>query len=293
MIKTISKIIFLVCLISSFAACNNNSSSNKETSLTPADSTSHTPPDWTLGIQTYSFHVYPFLTAVKKADSAGIQFIEAYPGQLLRPGSKATFDINLNADDRKAVKHLMDSLGVAFSAFGVVTPKTPAEWKQTFEFAKEMNIPLITASPLKNQWDTINTMAGQYNIKVAIHEEKKGSPYWHPDSVLAAIANRPNFGVCADIGHWGRSGLDAVASLKLFEGRILGLHLKDIVTLGVDSQDTLLGTGKSNISGVLAELKRQNFKGVIAMEYETNPYDNMKAIMQNKKYFETSLKNLE
>ncbi len=293
MLKTNLKFILPIYLLSFFAACNDNSTGNGDIASTSADSTSIITPDWKLGIQTYSFHVFPFLTAIKKADSAGIKYIEAYPGQLLKSGSKSTFGIDLTTSERSDIKHLMDSLGLAFSAFGVVTPKTPGEWKRTFEFAKDMNIPMITASPLKNQWDTINTMAGQYNIKVAIHQEKKGSPYWHPDSVLAAIANRPNFGVCADIGHWGRSGLDAVTSLKQFEGRILDLHLKDIVTLGIDSKDTILGSGKSNIPGVLAELKRQNFKGIIAMEYETNPYDNMKAIAENKKYFENALKELK
>ena len=293
MLKKISKIFLPVCFISFFVACNNSSSPAKETVATTADSTTHVLPDWTLGIQTYSFHVFPFVTAVKKADSAGIKFIEAYPGELLKPGSKVTFGIDLSAADRKLVKQLMDSLGIKFSAFGVVTPKTPGEWKQTFEFAKDMNIPLITASPMKDQWDTINTMAGQYNIKVAIHDEKKGTPYWHPDSVLAAIANRPNLGVCADIGHWGRSGMDAVENLKKLQGRILGLHLKDIVTIGIDSKDTIMGTGKTNISGVLAELKRQNFKGVIAMEYESNEYDNMKDILANKLYFDNALKQLQ
>ena len=41
------------------------------------------------------------------------------------------------------------------------------------------------------------------------------------------------------------------------------------------------------------ELKRQNFKGIIAMEYETNPYDNMKEIVENRKYFENALKHLK
>jgi sugar phosphate isomerase/epimerase len=292
MLKT-SKFFVVLFIIVFVTACNNSSTEVTEPSPIAEDSIGSGLPEWTLGIQTYSFHVYPFFTALKKTDSAGIKFIEAYPGQVLRSGSKTLFDITLNAADRKAVKQAMDSMGIAFSAFGVVTPKTPKEWRQTFEFAKDMNIPMITASPLKNHWDTVNALAGEYNIKVAIHEEKKGSPYWHPDSVLAAINNRPNLGVCADIGHWGRSGLDAVSNLKLFNGRIMGLHLKDIVELGTDSRDTILGMGKSNIAGVLAELKRQNFKGVIAMEYEAQENDNLKEVIQNKKYFDSEIKQLK
>ncbi len=293
MLKTTLKFLLFLYVTACFNACNNNSTPVEHTAPITQDSTSNSLPDWTLGIQTYSFHVYPFFTALKKVDSAGIKFVEAYPGQLLRAGSKTVFDITLGSADRIAVKQTMDSLGIAFSAFGVVTPKTVQDWKKTFEFAKDMNIPMITASPLKNHWDTINTMAGQYNIKVAIHEEKKGSPYWHPDSVVAAITNRPNLGVCADIGHWGRSGLDAVANMKQLNGRLLGLHLKDIITLGVDSKDTILGTGKSNIPGVLAELKHQNFEGVISMEYETNENDNLKEVIENKRYFDSAIKNLK
>ena len=45
------------------------------------------------------------------------------------------------------------------------------------------------------------------------------------------------------------------------------VHLKDIQT--VDGEvNVLLGTGISKISAVMQELRRQNFAGLVAVEYE-------------------------
>ena len=54
------------------------------------------------------------------------------------------------------------------------------------------------------------------------------SAYWHPDSVLAALKNHPNFGICADLGHWPKSGINPVDGLKKIAGHIIAIHLKDI-----------------------------------------------------------------
>lgn len=42
-----------------------------------------TNPDWRLAVQLWSFHKYTFFEALDKADSLGISWIEAYPGQPL------------------------------------------------------------------------------------------------------------------------------------------------------------------------------------------------------------------
>jgi hypothetical protein len=58
---------------------------------------------------------------------------------------------------------------------------------KSFELAKEFGMKYITSEPRKDLWDMIDTLAGQYGIKVAIHEHARPNLYWHPDSVLAAI----------------------------------------------------------------------------------------------------------
>ena len=40
------------------------------------------------------------------------------------------------------------------------------EWIKAFDLAKEFGLSYITAEPTKNQWDMVDSMAGQYGIKI-------------------------------------------------------------------------------------------------------------------------------
>ena len=50
--------------------------------------------------------------------------------------------------------------------------------------------------------------------------------------------------------------------------------MKDLHEEGKNGHDVHWGEGVSNIAGVIAELKRQNFKGAISAEYEYNWFNN-------------------
>jgi|SRR5208283_5365134 len=100
-------------------------------------------------------------------------------------------------------------------------------------------------------------------------------------------------GVCCDTGHWVRSGLKPVDCLKLLEGGILSFHLKDIEKLGrVDAQEVPWGTGKSDVEGILKEIRRQELKPVIAIEYEC-PGDMLPALRQSITSYEKTAAELD
>ena len=48
--------------------------------------------------------------------------------------------------------------------------------------------------------------------------------------------------------------------------------------MGKDGHDVHWGEGVSNIAGVIAELKRQNYKGALSAEYEYNWLSNSQDI---------------
>ena len=163
-----------------------------------------------------------------------------------------------------------------------------ADWRKFFEMGKELGMEYLVGEPVKEDWDLVDRLAGEYQIKMAIHQHSKeaGSIYWHPDSVLAAIRNHPNIGACGDVGHWARSGLDPVDCLKKLEGHLLGVHLKDIDQLGEKAKDVMVGTGAIDFSAVVRELKRQNFDGIVHVECEHKMEDNLADVVQAVKYFE-------
>ena len=227
--------------------------------------------DWTIGVQLWTFNTSSFVEAIENAKTAGLTYVQAFPGQKLGGSFKGQFDQSLDAATRKQVKDFVKSKGIIINAFGVTGADNAAEWKKIFDFAKFFNIPVIVAEPGVNQWDLVDKLAGEYHIKIAIHDHPKPSHYWHPDSVLAAIKNHPNIGACADLGHWTRNGLNLVDCLKKLQGRIYNVHVKDVDTFNkVDAEDVVPGKGVIDFTAVFKELKRQNFKGSFSIEHESN-----------------------
>ena len=279
--------------------------------------------NWKLGVQMWTFHISSFEKAIQRTDSAGLKYVEVYPGQRLYENSTNYIDPAMPESDCKAMQKMLDEKGISIGAYGVLLCETEAEWKLNFDFAKKMHIPIITAEPKTEHLDVVNKLAKEYNIKVAIHDHPRPSLYWHPDSVYAAIKNRPYIGVCADLGHWVRNGLNVMDCLKKLSGRIMVLHFKDVIrpedvklisgekgsadikasasnseSVSISHSnpeeyiDVRLGQGVCEISSVLKELKKQKFAGLFSMEHETNWENNVTDLLYNKAFYYRELKKL-
>jgi hypothetical protein len=91
----------------------------------------------------------------------------------------------------------------------------------------------------------------------------------------------PRIGACADTGHWMRSGINPLEAVKKLgaQKRIISLHFKDLNEFGnPKAHDVIWGTGLANAKAILAELARQDFKGVFSIEYEYNWLESMPEI---------------
>ncbi|MDF7815954.1 sugar phosphate isomerase/epimerase [Runella sp. MFBS21] len=242
---------------------------------------------WKLGSQAYSFRLFTFAEALHKIDSCGLKYVEAFPGQTIGGGLEGKMDFKMDAATRQAVKKLVKDKGLTIVAYGVVTPKSDEDWTALFEFAKDMGVININSEPSAAQVPLVRKLAEQYKITVALHNHPKPSRYWHPDTVLAAIGGSKYMASCADIGHWVRSGLDPVACLKQLEGYVRGMHFKDVKKDTPDGRyhDVIWGTGDCKVDQVIAEMKRQKFKGPISVEYEYHWENNGPEIAESVKNF--------
>ena len=64
-----------------------------------------------------------------------------------------------------------------------------------------------------------------------------------------------------------RAELKPVDCLKKLEGRVEHLHFKDLNEFG-KGHDVPWGTGRADPESMLAELKRQGYKGYLSIEFE-------------------------
>ena len=227
---------------------------------------------WRIACQAYSFNKFTFFEAVDKNASLGLKWIEAYPGQKISKDAEGTLDQNMTPEQQKIVLDKLKAAGIKLVNFGVVDlPGTEADARKVFDFAKAMGIETIVSEPKPKDLPMLDKLANEYGINIAIHNHPKPSLYWDVDKELAALKGlSKRVGACADTGHWVRSGLNALECVKKLDGRIISLHFKDLNEKSKDAHDVPWGTGINDVPAILAELKRQNFKGVFSAEYEWN-----------------------
>jgi len=266
-------LLFAVIIFTTYISCSSKLNSAKNTKQNDPEVNL----GWKLGAQAYTFNRFTFTQALDKIDSCGLHFVEAYPSQIIGGGIQEKMDFRMSETSKIYLQKLLKAKGIRLVSYGVITTKDSNDWEKIFAFAKSFGVENITCEPQGKDIPLVSKLCDKYQINAAIHNHPNPSPYWKPDVVLNAIKGQSKrLGACADIGHWVRSGLDPIAALKQLEGHVIQLHFKDLNEFGnVKAHDVHWGTGISNIKGVIAELKRQQFKGVISAEYEYNWENNV------------------
>ncbi|MSR45694.1 MAG: sugar phosphate isomerase/epimerase [Planctomycetes bacterium] len=227
---------------------------------------------WRLSTQAWTFRDRTAFEVIDVAARLGLDWIEFFPGQSLRPDAR---DVKLGPDmpatELAAFRAKLKEAGVRAGGFGVVGfNNDEASGRRLFAFAKALEIENLATEPEPDALDLLEKLADEYDLKIAFHNHPNPSRYWKPEVVLEAVKGRSlRLGSCSDTGHWTRSGLKPVDCLKQLEGRVLELHFKDLEAFGKnEARDIPWGTGKSDAVGILRELKRQGFRGLIHVEYE-------------------------
>lgn len=246
---------------------------------------------WEPGLHAYTFRVYTFMETVQKSQSLGLKYIELYNGQRLGEGFDASEKLDfLNTDKatRNKIKKVLKDHGLTTVAIGVFSPRGRENWTTTFKFAKSMKIKMINSEPAPEDIPIIDRLASKYKIKVAIHNRPEPSPYSDPQAILNIVGScGPYIGVCADIGHWIRSGMDPVECIRKMKGHIFSLYLKDLNAKGKEAHDVPWGTGICPVESILKELKEQKYNGFFPIRYEYNWTSSIPDIQQSIDYFYT------
>lgn len=272
-------------------ACNDDTTKEgNTTSDTAVDAK-----EWKLGAALWTFHTVNFPESLDKVDSAGIKYIEPNTFHRAGPELKDSMILQLSPAGIEKLKGMIAKKGLIAESIYIVGDSTVSSWKKQFDIAKQLGVKFVTTEPPLNMWDEIDSLAGVYGMKVAIHEHWKGvSHYWDTDTTLMAIKGHPNFYVCADLGHWPKSGVNPLDAVKKLSGHIIGIHLKDIAAYNDPTlKDVPVGTGVVDFPAIFQELKRQGFKGHIYIERDAEDQpSNLPSVIQTVKYYNEQISKL-
>ena len=245
-------------------------------------------PQWRLGCQAYTFRLFTLFEAIDKVASLGLKYIEGFPTKKLTPDDpEARFVHHAPRDVWDATKAKLTASGVTMSSYGMIGfTNDEAQCRSVFEFVKDMGIGIIMAEPALDALPLVDSLCQEYDVKVALHNHPNPSKYWSPDIVLDACKGRSDYvGVCADTGHWMRSGLNPLDCLRKLEGRVISLHLKDLERYGEGAHDVPWGSGEGNVPALLDEIRRQGADPLFLIEYEYNWENSLPDVAECVKLF--------
>ena len=218
-----------------------------------------------LSLQCYTYRALTFFETVDKAKALGIKYLEVFPGQKLKPDStdKTGFPMSDAVCDEMK-KKLAEAGGLKLVGYGVAgVPNDEPGARKLFEWAKKMGIEVLVTETTPTA--VHDKLCDEFGIRMALHNHPKT---WPPDDVLKACEGHSKLiGSCSDTGHWMRRDLKPVEQFKKLEGRVQHSHFKDLNQFGA-GHDVPWGTGEGDAKGMLTELKRQNYKGCVSIEYE-------------------------
>lgn len=243
----------------------------------------------------YSFHKLTFFETVEQVATLGLGAIEAFTWQPLAPErAKVPTNPDMSAADRKLMAKKLADAGVKLVNCYCQTLDEPAAARRLYEWAKELGVTTLVAEPAFESYDHLEKLCEEYGLNLAIHNHPQPSQYWNPATVLKQCQGRsPRIGACCDTGHWVRSGFQPVEALKLLQGRILTLHLKDVESFGrTEAPCVPWGTGAGQIEALLQELQRQSFQGYLGIEYEPYAPENAEKIAQCIRFFQKTTAQL-
>jgi len=217
-----------------------------------------------VGIGTYSYHNLTLDQMILQLNALKVPEIEMSRGEFML--------MNHPTDDLfRTARTKFDHAGIRCVSYYAATIKEDADLDNAIRFAKILSVRNITGDATGPILHRIDQRLTQEKLTFGIHNHYfKGEKfaYESPEDVLNALKDlSPTVGATADVGHFASCGHDPVDAIRKLAPHLKLVHLKDIQAADGEV-NVLLGKGIAKISQVMTELHRQNFAGLVAVEYE-------------------------
>lgn len=231
-----------------------------------------------IGLASYSLRKMSLDDVIAVMKKAGVKYVSLKDVHL---------PMKSTPEERRETRNKLEAAGLVLISAGVMYMKNnEGEIRAAFDYARDAGIPTIVAMPNADALDTVEKMAKEYNIRVAIHNHgptDKNFP--SPFDVMAAVKDRDeHMGLCIDVGHTVRIGVDPIAAIEQCSGRLYDFHIKDETAAKPEGKPTEVGRGVIDIVGVLKALRNVNYAYHVGLEYEANADAPVPGVMESYAY---------
>ena len=256
--KNIIKILIGIFVLFSLVACASLDSKPKQPRK--------------IAVQMWSLHDVSLKEALEKLKGLDIDGVECYPNQKI--GGKypnVPFNQNITAEQKEYVKQLFKDNGLKMVSFGVAKGEKEDVIEALCKFVSEFGVKRIITEDRVLSFPLWQKYGEKYGITMCLHHHALDAYNQYYDTYVVNKYTAPYSRIKSnpDVGHWVRSNISAVQSIKDLKGNIGSIHIKDEDAYGkMDSKAKILGEGFVNIPEILKELDKQGYDGYFVIEYE-------------------------
>jgi sugar phosphate isomerase/epimerase len=240
-----------------------------------------------LGVATYSLRNFERAKAIEMIKALKIQYISIKDVHLKQ---------TLSAQEVEAGAKEFTDAGLKIMSGGNIDLKetTPQEMRKHFEYARNAGMKMMVCAPTPANVKVVEALAKEFDIRCAIHNHGPEDKFFPtPQSVLAAVKGLdPRVGLCMDIGHSARTGVDVVKSIAEAGSRLLDMHVKDLADFTSRDSQVDVGDGKMPFPAVFKQLKKMGYTGCVNLEYEINAKDPLPGMQRSFSYMRGVLAGL-
>ena len=241
-----------------------------------------------LGIATYTFRSFDRAKTIEM-----LKLVQA-PWTSIKDG--VHFAYNSTPQELKQVRAEFDAAGLKVTSAGNISlaQDDPDYIRQRFEIARNLGLSMMVCIPTHSNIRTVEKFVKEYDLRIAIHNhgpEQKDFP--NPQSVLEVVRDMdPRVGLCVDIGHTARTGVDVVESIALAGKRLFDMHVKDLGDFTKIGSQCDVGEGLMPFPAIFKQLKKMNYQGCVNLEYEINAKDPLPGVLRSMFYMRGVLAGL-
>jgi len=240
----------------------------------------------TLGMASYTWRKFPVEQAIEMTRRLGLEKI-AFKSMHLQ--------LDSTPEQISAVVAKVKAAGLDLYGCGVVYMKSEGEIAQAFRYAKLAGMGMIIGVPNYELMDAAEAQVKDSGIRLAIHNHGPDNPLFpSPESVFERVRDRdPRMGLCVDVGHTTRLGLNPAEEIKKYASRVFDIHIKDVSAADKAGKTVEIGRGVIDIPALLKALIGIDYSGVLALEFEKDENDPLPGSAESIGYLRGALAALK
>jgi inosose dehydratase len=220
----------------------------------------------TLGLASYSFRKFNTDDTIAMTKRLGLTKICFKSMHLALDASEV---------DIKATVAKVKAAGLDLYGGGVIYMKSEQDVQQAFQYARMAGMRMIIGVPNYDLLSLCDKKVKETGIILAIHNHGPGDLlYPSPGDVYQRIQQLDKrIGLCMDIGHTMRIGVDPAEAAKKYYDRLYDLHIKDVTSATKDGKTAEIGRGVIDMVKLVSVLRSKGYTGVLSLEYEKDDSD--------------------